>query len=395
MTESTLSISDSIDQVDPGEWDSLSAGQSFFLSRAYLAAVECHGPKSLGHRYLVLSREGRPAAAMSLQILDISGGQLAKSAPSAPEVEPAARPLPWRLAQWPRDAVLRRMGGRVAVCGNFFSTGPHGMAFAAGESPQSLWSEAVRALHRFQAEEGGFGPIGYTMFKDIPADPATGADVFRRFGYRRLESEPDMRLELPPEWRSFDDYLESLRTKYRKAVCHTLDSIDAAGVGIEPLKDLDAHAGRLHALYKAVEARAKVSFASFPAGYLPALARAAGADRFRCTVARREDEILGFMATVRDGDTAVAHYAGLDYAANEEIPIYLRLLYTVIADAIDWRCRRASFGRTALESKARLGARPVELASWLRHRDPAMNLVVWPLVRLIPHRRAPDRHPFK
>jgi hypothetical protein len=54
-----------------------------------------------------------------------------------------------------------------------------------------------------------------------------------------------------------------------------------------------------------------------------------------------------------------------------------------------------SFGRTALEPKARLGALPQPITVWMRHRQPVMNLFVRNLLRVIPHEEAPERNPFK
>jgi hypothetical protein len=54
-----------------------------------------------------------------------------------------------------------------------------------------------------------------------------------------------------------------------------------------------------------------------------------------------------------------------------------------------------SFGRTALEPKARLGARPAPMTVWVRHRVQAMNVLVRGLLRTISHEEAPDRNPFK
>jgi hypothetical protein len=75
--------------------------------------------------------------------------------------------------------------------------------------------------------------------------------------------------------------------------------------------------------------------------------------------------------------------------------LYLRLLHAPIADAIDWRCARLSLGRTALEPKAGLGARPEPMAIWLRHRVPAINWMLRGVLGAVPHAEAPERNPFK
>lgn len=54
-----------------------------------------------------------------------------------------------------------------------------------------------------------------------------------------------------------------------------------------------------------------------------------------------------------------------------------------------------SLGRTALEPKARLGAKPQRMEVWMRHRQPVLNQLTRRLLGLVPHDEAPDRNPFK
>jgi hypothetical protein len=112
-------------------------------------------------------------------------------------------------------------------------------------------------------------------------------------------------------------------------------------------------------------------------------------------VIRKEKEVLGFVTTLKDGETAVGYYIGFDGRANAELPIYFRLLQAVVEDAIQMGCRQISFGRTALEPKARLGAKPVPVHIWVRHRVPAMNILLRGLMQTLSHEEAPDRSPFK
>jgi len=151
----------------------------------------------------------------------------------------------------------------------------------------------------------------------------------------------------------------------------------------------------LHELYLAVHGNAAVRLVTLSANYLPALARALNS-AFRCTVVRRGEEILGFVTCLRDGDTAIAYYIGFDrVAAADGLPLYLRLLHATIGDAIAWGCRRLSLGRTALEPKAALGAKPEPMSVWLRHRVPALNWMIRGVLGAVPHSEAPERNPFK
>jgi hypothetical protein len=77
------------------------------------------------------------------------------------------------------------------------------------------------------------------------------------------------------------------------------------------------------------------------------------------------------------------------------LPIYLRMLHAGIADAISLGCKRISYGRTALEPKAGLGAKPQTFGILLRHRQPVLNKLIKGLLKGVEHEEAPERNPFK
>lgn len=129
--------------------------------------------------------------------------------------------------------------------------------------------------------------------------------------------------------------------------------------------------------------------------YLPALAKISGRD-FRCTVAKKDGAIVGFVTSVKDGETDIGYYMGYDRAlAATGVPLYLRLLHNTIEHAMTFGCRQLSLERTALEPKSRLGAKPVPLHLWTRQRVPAVNWLLRTILQSVPHEEAPERNPFK
>ena len=231
------------------------------------------------------------------------------------------------------------------------------------------------------------------MIKDFTAAQNPG-DALHRLSYRPLETEPDMVLTIQPAWRSYEDYLGALDSKNRNSAKSQMKMLATAGVVIERITDLRQCSARLHELYCEVQRNASVKLVTVPEDYMPGLAETLG-ESFRCHIARRGEEILGFV-TMRDRETTIAYYIGFDReAASQGIPIYLRLLHAPIGDAIEWRTSRLSLGRTALEPKAALGAKPEPLSVWLRHRVPAMNWIIRGVLNAVPHNELPERNPFK
>ena len=367
-------LADKVDHLDRQSWDALAG--NLFLRREVLRVIEQHGPENLLPRYAMIFRDDKPVAALAAQIVSLTGDRLRRDSRVSRE-NPSPNLLRRALSPTARAAGAN-MRERILVGGNLLSWGFHGIAFAPDEDPAGLWPGVAEALYRIRR-----------------AERLTGREALRRFSYRPLETEPNMLLSLNPAWDSYDHYLAALDAKYRRNSKDQLKKFAAAGCTVESLADLDAHAPRLHQLYLAVQGNASVRLVTLRESYLPALARALG-ESFRCHVIRRGGDILGFVTSLRDGKTAIAYYIGFDrVAAADGLPIYLRLLHATIGDAITWRCERLSLGRTALEPKAALGAKPEPMSIWLRHRVPALNWLLRGLLGAVPHAEAPERNPFK
>ena len=387
-----FAFADRVNFLNREAWDEVTADASLFFRRDVLRVMEEHGPENVLPRYALIFRKDKPVGAVVAQVVRVTGDRLSRDAQAARE-NPSANPLRRALSPAAK-ATSANLRDRMLVAGNLLSWGFHGVTFARDEDPAALWPGVAEALYRIRRSERLTGETNLVMVKDA-CEGQPGVEALRRFSYRPLATEPDMVLAIPETWRSYEDYLAALDAKYRRNAKEQAKKLATAGCVVEPLSRLAPHARRLHELYLAVHRNAPVRLVTLGESYLPALADALG-DIFRCHVVRRGDEILGFVTSLRDGDTAIAYYIGFDRAAAAQgLPVYLRLLHATIGDAIAWRCRRLSLGRTALEPKAALGAKPEPMFMWLRHRMPTMNWMLRGVLGAIPHDEPPERNPFK
>lgn len=375
----------------PPDWDQLVAGGTLFLGREYLRLLEVYGSPKVRSRYAILSEDGRPVACIKANIFDVDDDMLSVRARSSEHAGFRDRYVDRNLRRI-RNTSLGAFGRRIVLCGNLFSCGLHGVAFSPDEDPARLWPAVTHGLGQLFQEESS---AAYLVIKDISPRETAVTDSLGRAGCAPLKLEPSMDLHVPGTWHTYGDYLASLNTKYRKAAKKIQDAVDQAGIRLDSLADPAILQDRLLSLYEQVEQRARTRFGTLQAGYLPALARMAGVDRFRCSVARRGDEVIGFSAVLKDGGTAVVHLVGFDYEENARAPVYLRLLHQAIEDSLVLGCATIHFGRTALEPKARLGAVPTDTEAWVKHTNPVVNRAVGCLLRLVPEDRAPLREPFR
>jgi hypothetical protein len=375
-----FALADNVDYLDANRWDTLTRSDSLFFSRRYLRVLEDAAPDNLQQRYALIFRGREPVAAVVAQLVTVSLARVGKARQHHRAVE---RPL-------------EKLDERMLVCGNLLSWGMHGVCLKPNEDPAKLWPAVAEALYRIRRADKLSGDTDLVMVKDFTAEEEVALSVLRRFSYRPLETDPNMVLEFSPRWKNYDDYLMGLTSKYR-STCRQIDrKVAEAGCTIAQLTpaEIGQQAENLHGLYVQVHSNAKFRPVTLRQDFLPTLADYLG-DDFRCRVIKRDGQLLGFVTSLRDGDTSVAYNIGFDRHAALEIPLYLSLLNGVVADAISLGGRRLSLGRTALEPKARLGAKPQPMRVLVRHRIPMLNVLVRALLHSISHDEAPERNPFK
>lgn len=382
-------IADSITMLDAAAWKGITANAGLFLSYDYLAALEPVLPDNFTPRYALIfdERDGvrMPVAAVYMQIVEL---QLSQMRPEKPEGVRKKLPPPL-------EKLAEKATQRVLACGNMLTFGQHGVAFADGVDEQLAWHGIAEVLYRVRQAEKLVGKTHFVMIKDLHEPYTKPASHLLNLSYRYVETEPNMVLALRDNWKTYDDYLASLASKYRSSIKNAVfKPLDDAGCTVEHVHDVAAVRERLFVLYKAVQVNADFRPFQLCPEYFSVLQKVAGAS-FRCSAVKRGDSLLGFLITVVDGDTAVAYHIGFDREAAADLPIYLRLLHAGISDALALGCKRISYGRTALEPKASLGAKPQSFGILLRHRQPVLNKLMKRLLTGIEHDDAPERNPFK
>lgn len=378
-------IADGIRYLDGAHWDALTSKDSVFVSRAYFEALDAALPENVRSRYAIAYLSGVPAVAISMQFASVRAEDLSAKPGGA------LRGKRGFLGA----AVKRRVRATLLLCGNLAAWGPHGARFGAGLTPAEGWPAVAEALYRVRRAERLSGQTDLVFVKDVPDADLPGIDALERFSYRPFETDPDMILELPATCAGLDDYFGFLRSKYRSAARAVFEKAERAGYRTARVEDVAKVADRLHELYLQTHSGAKVRLFALHPEYFPRLAETLGPKSFRCTALRRGDAIEGFVSVIRDGETAVAYYMGFDREANEAAPIYFRLLYAAIETGLAMGCRRISFGRTALDPKSRLGAKPARMRCWIRHRVPVVNVALRRWLKELPHQEAPEHAAMK
>ncbi len=362
MTQPTrdvqFALAERVGHLDAAAWDALTRGAGVFLQRPFLQALEAATPANLAPRYALMYLDGAPIAALHLQLVRVDGRSAGLQG----------------VAQWVDE--------RALVLGNLAAWGDTGIAIAPGADAEQVWREALRLVDRLRRFEKAEGAVNVAFVKDAAGEDDERA--LRRQGYQRAPTGPDMQLAVDPAWVSFDGYLASLAAKRRRAVKKTIEQVAAAGYTVRRLTvaELEANEARLDALYGQVWAAADVHPVRLSGRFFVELQRRVGDACAIVGLIAADGRLDGFGVTLRSGEGSVGYYLGYDKAVDA--PLYLRLLISILEQGLAWKSARISMGRTAEETKQRLGATAGPLGLWVKHRTPPVNWAVGAILGSIP-----------
>jgi hypothetical protein len=109
-----------------------------------------------------------------------------------------------------------------------------------------------------------------------------------------------------------------------------------------------------------------------------------------------DEKLVGFTSVIRHGKELETYFLGYDVSIQRENMLYLNMLYDIIGCGISQGFKRIILGRTALEIKSSVGAKPVELNGFMRHSySPVHSNLRWIFPLLEPKAKWIQRHPFK
>lgn len=386
------SLYESIAGVNSSDWDSCVADSALFLTRKYLKTCEESSLPGLQFRYLTMKLDGVPKAIAYFQLVNLSDAGLGGIL-NLEEYGGLAGSLSGRI----NNILFDPDSGRssfLLVCGNLLISGNHGIAAVDENSFQAVAGAIVQVKKAIERSLPSNSRIVGYMVKDFyEAENLLAAPILKK-DYFCLNTDPEMIVDIRPEWTTFEDYLEALSSKYRIRAKNALTKLGP--VVIRELSDdeVRSNIGRLYELNDNVIRKAPVKLVRPSAPYFLNLKEQYGPN-FRVKGFFLENEMVAFTSAVWSPLHMEAHCIGLDYSLNLQYSLYLNILYTYIKDAIDCKSSRLFFGRTALEIKSTTGARPYDLGCYFRFANRILNSLARPLVSSTGPGQWIPRDPFK
>jgi predicted N-acyltransferase len=344
---------DGLHAVDEGAWDRLVPSGGATLRHGFLRAWErCELP-GLRSRPLVVPGKADDgllaAAAAYLYDLDLAS------------VQQLASPS---LLQSVRRVRPRFMTARVLEVG----------APAARVDPVLLGEDdaaesAAAAIIDAAIAEAASAGASLTIVQDHVSPATPLARALRARGFAAVPTLPTAILE--HGYDSFDEYLGALRSKYRNRARRIMR--ESRYLGVERIEDFGALAQPFASLWRLVHERATETKREILGE--PFFEAVASLPNVVALVLRRgDDSIAAFGLLLEDAPWLHFLQCGFTTEAGRDEAAYRRLLLEVVRSGIDGGFRFVHLGCTTLEPKLALGAVPLPLHAWIRHRKASMNL---------------------
>ncbi len=284
---------------------------------------------------------------------------------------------------------------KIVVCGNTFVSGEHGIFIQPNQDKKKVLKALTKGvLQLVNSNQNLKKKVNIFLLKDFVDASLKITHSLKEANYYAFKAEPNMQLHLLENWQTFEDYLASMKTKFRVKAKKALQQSADLKIEKVTLKNIEEQLPEMTALYKRVASKADFNLGDFNLETYKTLKEKLG-DVYILKTYWLEDKIVGFMSGMVNNTSLDAHFVGIDYQLNREYAIYQRMLYDYIGIAIDKKLKTVNFGRTASEIKSSVGAVPENLTMYVRHKKSMTNHLLKLFLQKIAPTPFQQKFPFK
>lgn len=366
----------------PAEWEIL-AQKNIFLSKPYLEVLEVSAPANMICLYIGLFDQDRLIGIALTQFLDLD--QLGSFGDRDQCIKTKIR-----------NFIFKKFSSHVLFFGNNMLTGQNAFVFSNDiplENSLALLSRAIIDVKKSIEKSGK--TIHLTSIKDFNEDEIK---YFQRTEYRRnyiFSTQPNMSFEVNVNWNSEVDYIDALTKKYRDQYKRARKKLQGVAKQKMKLEEIIAHENTIYNLYNHVAKNAPFNTFFLSKNHFRVLKEKLK-DNFLFYGYFENDKLIGFNTLIKNGRTLDTYFLGYDDTVQKEKMLYLNMLYDMIGYGIAKKFDKIIFGRTALEIKSSIGAKPQKMYGLIEHKNHLINSkmsFIFPFLE--PEMTWQERNPFK
>lgn len=381
--EFKLSYFDSVSIINANDWNTVNKNQNIYLTLEYLQAIEVALKNEIKFRYILFYNNNNiPVGIAIVQLVKF----IDKGSPYYAHL--------CKLTGQLKNKIIQSLNIKVMVCGNVFSCGENGFLFS-NEIPYNLAYENLhKALQRLRKAEKTNDQTSIVLLKEFWPATFEKIDLFKEHNYRDFMIDVNMVLLIHKNWNTIDDYLSSMVAKFRTRVNSMMKKSAPLVVKNMELKDIVEHSSKIVELYTNVLNKSDITMGTLNEQAFIQLKQNLGS-QFVLNGYFLNSKLIAFSSAFWTKNILDANYVGIDYEYNIEYATYQRMLYDFVVLAIDKKASEIRYGRTAEEIKSCLGAQPVNMKLFIKHKNSVSNKLLKPLIKSITPNTFEIRKPFK
>lgn len=368
----------SIGAIDATFLKLINPNNNRYFTKSLLYSFESSNPK-IDMRYICISANKKPQAMALVQIVELSVDVILKN------IKVSA------LSKRILNKFFCNDHIKIMFCGNVFLSGEYGISFAANANRKQTIAQIGTALDIISKS---VKPLHAVFIKDFEKNALNYTQGFEAHDFTNIKVEPNMLIALKSDWQNFEDYKNALKSKYRIKA----NKADSKSEGLESRflskKEIQSYQNDLQNLYQNT-----IDKANFNAQVLNLNTYISLKDCYKEDFIVKayflEGKIVGFLSALKNKTHLDAHFIGLDYDLNKTHAIYPRILNDYVRLGIQHKVGQINLGRTASEIKTTIGAMPLELSCYIKHKNKFINALIRPFFKKIQIKGFKQHSPFK
>lgn len=381
MKTTTYQIYSSIIEL-PKLWDEV-AHKNVFLQIPYLKVLEESAPPNMQCFYVGIFEKETLIGVALAQYLNLnkleSFGERDKC-----------------LKSFIRNFVFKNFASHALFVGNNMITGQNGYTFNKnidGITIAEILSNCAEEITRYFKKKGI--KIHIVSFKDFYQESATELKKSSFSLLYEFNTQPNMIFELKNQWKNNSDYIEALTKKYRDQYKRAHNKFKGIETRKLSLEEIISQESRIYELYFHVAKNAPFNTFFLAKNHFSSFKKQCG-PKFILVGYYLQNELVGFHTLLLNGSVLETYFLGYDEQIQKEKMLYLNMLYNMNEFGIENQFKKIIFGRTALEIKSSIGAKPVVMSGFIYHTNKWINKI---LPKIFPNLEPTlvwqQRHPFK
>ncbi|MDD3038028.1 hypothetical protein [Bacteroides sp.] len=199
--------------------------------------------------------------------------------------------------------------------------------------------------------------IKITFLKDFTDDELEWIKCIENKSYKLISGLPSNDFTI--KWNSFDEYVRSLRGKYRSSLRKVLEKRDKLEISVLENNDI-VFDDNFYNLYEQVNGSSEFQLEKLSSDFFRKVLSSNSFSAKLITI-KRENILLGHISIVELRDKFVPLFIGYEKIVNNKYDIYFNLVYKILEVAMHEKKKIVKCGQTADFFKRKIGCTPVNV----------------------------------